>query len=56
MNLEELKSAWQVFDKKIQSTQAINEKLIESMIRERSMSRVSGNQKTIPFFLSYAHC
>ena len=41
MNLEELKSAWQIYDKKIQATQAINEKLIESMIRERSMSRVS---------------
>lgn len=41
MNLEELKSAWQVYDKKIQATQAINEKLIESIIREKSVSRVS---------------
>ena len=51
MNLEELKSAWQVFDKKIQSTQAINEKLIESMIRERSMSRVSAIKRQYHFFL-----
>ncbi len=41
MNIEELKSAWQVYDKKIQSAQSINEKLIESMIKERSVSRVS---------------
>ncbi len=41
MNLEELKSAWQVYDQKLQSSQAINEKIIMSMIKERSMSRVS---------------
>lgn len=41
MNLEELKSAWQVYDKKIQTAQVINEKLIESMIRERSFTRIS---------------
>ena len=41
MNLEELKSAWQVYDRKLQATQAFNEKLIFSMIRERSNSRVS---------------
>jgi len=41
MNLEELKSAWQVYDRKLQASQTINEKLIFSMIRERSNSRVS---------------
>lgn len=41
MNLEELKSAWQVYDRKLQESHAINEKLIFSMIRERSNSRVS---------------
>lgn len=41
MNLEELKSAWQVYDRKLQVSKAINEKLIFSMIRERSNSRVS---------------
>lgn len=41
MNLEELKSAWQVYDQKLQSSQAINEKIIMSMIKERSKSRVS---------------
>ena len=41
MNLEELKSAWQVYDQKLRSSQAINEKIIFSMIRERSNSRIS---------------
>lgn len=41
MNLDELKSAWQVYDRKLQASQAINEKLIFSMIRERSNSRIS---------------
>ncbi|WP_305951929.1 hypothetical protein [Emticicia oligotrophica] len=45
MNLEELKSAWQVYDRKLQASQAINEKLIFSMIRERSNSRVSRIKK-----------
>ncbi len=40
MNLEELKSAWQVFDKKVQTSQVIHAKIIESMIKERSGSRV----------------
>ncbi|WP_435356262.1 hypothetical protein [Emticicia sp. SJ17W-69] len=41
MNLEELKSAWQVYDQKLQSSQAIDEKIIISMIKERSKSRVA---------------
>lgn len=41
MNLEELKSAWQVYDQKLQSSKVINEKIIFSMIRERSNSRIS---------------
>ncbi len=41
MNLEELKSAWQVYDQKLQKSQTINEKIIFSMIRERSNSRIS---------------
>jgi hypothetical protein len=38
MNFEELKTAWQVYDKKIQAVQSINEKLMEAMIKERSLS------------------
>ena len=39
MNLDELKTAWKVYDRKLQSTKAINEKIIISMITERSGSR-----------------
>jgi hypothetical protein len=41
MNLEELKTAWQVYNKKIQAVETINERLIESIIKERSVSRIS---------------
>jgi len=41
MNLEELKTEWQLYDKKIQAVQTVNAKLIEHMIKERSVSRVS---------------
>lgn len=41
MNLEELKSAWQVYDQKLTFSQKINEKIVFSMIRERSNSRLS---------------
>ncbi len=52
MNLEELKSAWQVYDKKIQTAQVINEKLIESMIKERSFTRISKiKQQYYGFFI-----
>lgn len=41
MNLEELKSAWQVYDQKLRLSQAIDEKIIISMIKERSKSRIA---------------
>lgn len=41
MNIDELKSAWQIYDKKLQASQVINEKIIVSMIKERSSSRIS---------------
>lgn len=41
MNLDELKSAWQQYDIKLQSTQALSERLVTSMIKERSASRLS---------------
>lgn len=41
MNLDELKTAWQEYDTKLQSTQILNERLINSMIKERSSSRLS---------------
>jgi hypothetical protein len=36
MNLDELKTVWKEYDKKLQSTKAIHERIIGSMITERS--------------------
>jgi hypothetical protein len=45
MELEELKTTWGMYDKKILSTQSITQKIIESMIKERSLSRVERLKK-----------
>ena len=45
MELEELKTAWGLYDKRILSSQTITQKLIESMIKERSFSRVERLKK-----------
>jgi hypothetical protein len=45
MELEELKTTWGMYDKKIMSTQTITQKIIESMIKERSVSRVERLKK-----------
>lgn len=45
MELEELKTAWGMYDKRILSSQTITQKLIESMIKERSVSRVERLKK-----------
>jgi hypothetical protein len=39
MNLDELKTAWQTLDRKLAATKTLNEKLIISMVTERSSSR-----------------
>ncbi|MBC8033291.1 MAG: hypothetical protein H7Y03_04040 [Chitinophagaceae bacterium] len=39
MNLDEIKSVWKEYDLRLQMTQKINEKIIVSMIAERSTSR-----------------
>jgi hypothetical protein len=41
MNLDELKAAWKIFDDRLQATQVINEKIIISMITQRSSTRFS---------------
>ena len=41
MSINELKSAWHEYDRKLQSTQVIHEKIITSMIKDRSASRFS---------------
>jgi hypothetical protein len=45
MNLDELKAVWKAYDRKLQSTQAINERIIVSMITERSGNRFSKVRK-----------
>lgn len=40
MNLDELKNAWKVYDHKLQTAQQINERIIISMITERSSNRL----------------
>lgn len=60
MNLDELKTAWQVYDSRLMATEEINHKVIISMIRERSVSRISRirNRYTemICLFLFYVIC
>lgn len=41
MNLEELKSAWKVYDQKLQTSQLLTERMIVGIIKERSRSRVA---------------
>ncbi|RFS17085.1 hypothetical protein [Emticicia sp. C21] len=41
MNLDELKSAWKVYDQKLQTSQLLTERMIVGMIKERSRSRVA---------------
>ncbi|WP_256010145.1 hypothetical protein [Desertivirga xinjiangensis] len=53
MNLEEMKTAWQEYDVKLQSAQVINQKLINSMIKERSSSRLSKVKKQYVALLSF---
>jgi len=42
MNIDELKTAWKEYDRKIESTREINERMLHSMISERSGSRFEG--------------
>ena len=41
MNLDELKQTWQYYDQKLAAVNQINDKLIKSMIRERSNSTLA---------------
>jgi hypothetical protein len=41
MNIEELKNEWKQYDQKLALTERLNERLIQSMLRERSRSRIS---------------
>lgn len=41
MKLDEIKEIWQVYDRKLTSTRLINEKMIKSIIREKSSSTLA---------------
>ncbi len=41
MNIEQLKTEWKQYDHKLSLSQRLNEQVIQSMLRERSRSRVS---------------
>lgn len=60
MNLDELKTAWQEYDSRLSATEEINQKVIVSMIRERSVSRIARIRRSytgmICLFLFYVVC
>lgn len=49
MNIDELKAAWDVYDKKVEATQRLNEKVIESMIANRSDNRFMSVKRNMLF-------
>ena len=51
MNLDELKPLWQEYDLKIKNSASVTEKMINSMIRERSGQRLARFKKEHQFFL-----
>lgn len=60
MNLDELKTVWQEYDSRLAATEEINQKVIASMIRERSVSRIARIRRRyaemICLFLFYVVC
>jgi hypothetical protein len=50
MNLDELKSAWKVYDQKLQASQVLTERMIVGIIKERSRSRVAQIKRENTFF------
>ncbi|GAB3518106.1 hypothetical protein [Emticicia fontis] len=50
MNLDDLKSAWKVYDQKLQTSQQLTERMIVGMIKERSRSRVAQIKRENVFF------
>jgi FtsH-binding integral membrane protein len=60
MNLDELKTVWKEYDSRLSATEEINRKVITSMIRERSVSRIARIRRSytgmICLFLFYVAC
>jgi hypothetical protein len=53
MELDELKSTWGRYEQQIAATQRISEKMITSMLQERSRSRVAGIRRENNLLLVY---
>lgn len=51
MQIDELKTAWKEFDQSLKNSTAMNEKMITTLIRERSRSRLSKFKREYIFFL-----
>ena len=51
MNIEELKNEWKQYDQKLALTERLNERLIQSMLRERSRSRISKIRRDCVIFI-----
>ena len=53
MNLDELRTVWKEYDRKLQTSQAIQERIITSMIAERSANRFSRVRNQYRFGLGW---
>ncbi len=53
MNLEELKATWSSYNQKLAVSKRLNEQLIQSMLKERSRSRISKLRTENIFLLIY---
>lgn len=53
MNIDELKAAWNVYDKKVEATHRLNEKVIATMIASRSDHRFTRVKRNIAFSIAW---
>ena len=52
MELEQIKTAWEQYNKKLELSQRLNEQLLLSMLRERSRSRVSKIRRSNSIYMA----
>jgi uncharacterized membrane protein len=53
MTIEELKAEWRQYNQKLVFSQRLNERLILSMLKERSRSRISGIRRKNWFYMAW---
>lgn len=51
MTIEEIKTEWQRIDKQLETSRRLNEQLIQTMLRERSRSRVAQIRRNNAFYM-----